>query len=113
MSTVYQIVFGRAAEGAVRQRDLATRQDYARQFKSAMESGELTASTRVSDEVVESRTATVDLQNEISDIKDIDGDGIENEIEEGTATHTRLLELEEQLAAEMIKLEQLMESSNG
>ena len=113
MSTVYQIVFGRAAEGAVRRADLATRQGYARQFKSAMESGELTASTRVSDEVVESRTATVDLQNEISDIKDIDGDGIENEVEEGTATHTRLLELEEQLAAEMIKLEQLMESSNG
>lgn len=113
MSTVYQIVFGREAEGAVRRADLATRQGYARQFKDAMESGELTASTRVSDEVVESRTATVDLQNEISDIKDIDGDGIENEVEAGTATHTRLLELEEQLAAEMIKLEQLMESSNG
>ena len=113
MSTVYRIVFGREAQGAVRRADLATRQGYARQFKDAMESGELTASTRVSDKVVESRTATVDLQNEISDIKDIDGDGIENEVEAGTATHTRLLELEEQLAAEMIKLEQLMESSNG
>ena len=121
MSVVYEVVYGANASSASRQRDLATRDSYANQFLSAMNSGELTYAVKIPSELqpvtdnTES-TATMSLDELRAWRLEVIQEGplIPDDADEINDWESQIELLERAIAQEVKKVEDLMkEQSNG
>jgi hypothetical protein len=106
-ATAYQATYGVAASAQNnRLGDLRNRENYAKQYKASIESGEIKSATST-------EAAVAILNNRIASIK---ADEAQNRFHPGgenQANLRELAELEATLAAEMLKLKELEEARNG